>query len=83
MFNELLEDFRKREEKNLMKALEKKAGRKLVQGKDRVVIDHVHRVDEKSGFEYTYGAVIFNGDIFGLLVIDYSEPCLVFIPTGL
>lgn len=84
MIKELIDDFVKSDyhTQTIVTAIEVQIGRKLVKGKDRVVVDHVHREDKTSGYEYMYGAVIFEGEVYGFLEVDYSEPCVNFVPSS-
>lgn len=84
MIKELVEDFAKSEyhRETIIQAIERRVGRKLVKGKDRVMLDPVQGVDTVSGYEYMYGAVIFEGEVYGFLEVDYSEPCVNFVPSG-
>lgn len=84
MIKELIQDFIKSDyhKETIISAIEKQIGRKLDKKKDHVVIDHVHREDKTSGYEYMYGAVIFEGEVYGFLEVDYSEPCVNFVPSS-
>lgn len=81
MIKELVEDFIKQDKGAAVAHIEKVIGRKLDKKKDSVVVDYVHREDKNSGQEYMYGAVIFEGETYGFLQVDYSEPCVIFIPS--
>lgn len=84
MIKGLVEDFIKSDyhRETIINAIEVQIKRKLKKGQDHITVDHVHREDKTSGYEYMYGAVIFEGEVYGFLEVDYSEPCVKFVPSS-
>jgi hypothetical protein len=83
MIKELGKAWIKEHNLKIKRAIESKIGRRLVKGKDSVIVDVVHRENLADKTEFMYAAVVFAGDVYGFLEVDYSEPCLVFIPSSL
>ncbi len=83
MIKELVNDFIKSDfnQTTIVGAIEHRVGRKLIKGKDKVLVDYVDREDKESGQRFAYGAVIFEETVYGFLSIDYSEPTIVFTPS--
>lgn len=84
MIKELVEDFAKSDfhKQTIVPAIEKHIGRKLT-GKETVRAYWHIFYDDKNGYEIRYGVVYFQDDIYGFLEVDYSEPCVKFIPSSL
>lgn len=65
----------------IVRDIEKAVGRDLDPAKDHVFIDYVERHHHKTGEKFVYGAVVFEGEIWGFLDIDFGEPVVRFTPS--
>lgn len=82
MINELIKEYiASKEIHKITEAIGRTVGRRLIKERDRVTVAIVERKD-LSGYDYACGVVSFEGEVYGLLEIDYSEPCLIFTPSS-
>lgn len=84
MIKELVEDFSSStfHKETIIPAIEKHIGRKMKPTESVRAYWHEF-TDKKSGHEIRYGVVYFQDDVYGFLEVDYSEPCVRFIPSSL
>lgn len=73
MIKELLDLSTESDRLKIVKLIEKKYGKDLVLKQDHIYIDYHDNLD--------YGAVIYNGEVLGLITVDFEEVCLIFTAT--
>lgn len=85
MLLDLVKDFQASEfnRTTIKEAIERNIGRKINPKKETILLDW--REHEQKGTDYMirYGAVIFEGDVYGFLEVDYTAEKLRFVPSSL